>query len=139
MDNKFVGLLSIFFLVFGVFISVLFFNKNITTFTRAKEELIPVKEKSILLGYPLTVTADNQTTSTITAWVRNEKGIGIADKNVTLTSTLGTIDQPTQKTDKDGRISFKIKSSTPGDAVISAMIENSIPSSNSVTINFVSQ
>lgn len=138
MDNKLIGLVSIFFLIFGVFISVLFFNKNIATLTRAKEELVPVTDKSILLAYPLTVTANDQENSTITVWVRNEKGVGIINRNVTLTSNLGTLDQTSKTTDNKGQATFTIHSASVGNATISGKIDGVTSLANTVTINFVS-
>jgi hypothetical protein len=142
MDNKFIGLVSIFFLVFGVFISVLFFNKNIATLTRAKEDTLPSAEKSIILVYPLTVNADGTTTSTATVVVRNSKGDGLEAKPVTLTTSLGAIDggQPTltKNSEKDGHATFAITSSTAGVANLSVLISGSTSTSNTASINFIS-
>lgn len=141
MDNKFIGLISIFFLVFGVFISVLFFNKNIATLTRAKEDTLPSTEKSIILVYPLTVNADGKTTATVTVFVRNSKGDSLEAKPVTLTSSLGALDggqqSLTKATEKSGQSVFTLTSTEAGTAQLKAVINGTVPTSNTASVNFI--
>jgi len=139
MDKKFIGLASVFFLFFGIFMTVLVFNDSLVTLTRAKDELVPVQEKSFILAYPLTVAADGTSVSEVTVWVRNAEGKNMANKKVKLTSSIGTLDQEIINTDTTGKAVFKLSSTTPGIAEISALINDSIGTGNKVSVSFVSQ
>ncbi len=138
MDNKFIGLIAIFFLVSGIFLSVLFFNDSLTTFTRAREELVPDQSKSILLAYPLTVKADGSDFATITVWVRNSNGSSIVNQKVTLSATNATLDKTILNTDEAGKAVFKVTSTSASVSEITALINDSIHTNNDVSINFVS-
>lgn len=135
MDTKLIGLLSIFFLVFGVFMTVLLFNDNLTTITKAKDELIPSSEKSIILAYPLSLQAGNGQ-SKVTVWVRNKEGKGIPNQPVTLTTSLGTLDIQALNSDGQGRAIFTLSSQTAGTATLNATIAGTVNPSNTVTVEF---
>jgi hypothetical protein len=136
MDTKLIGLLSIFFLVFGVFMTVLLFNDNLTTITKAKDELIPSNEKSIILAYPLSVKA-GAGDSKVTVWVRNREGKGIPNQPVSLTTSHGSLDVSALNSDGQGRAIFSLTSATPGTAILNATIAGTITPSNTVSVVFI--
>jgi len=116
-------LFSVFFLASGLFISLLIFDKPITRLTRAKEEFKPSPEKSLLIGWPLTVKANGKALSSITVFVESGKGKPIAGKEVILTSDLGQVVNLQPITDKVGKAAFAVKSARPGIATINAFVK----------------
>jgi len=121
MDKKLTGLIFVFFLTVSLFVSLLIFNQPLSRFTRAKEEFTPSKEKSLIFAWPLNTKINNQVT--INVFVRNEKGIPLANKNVILRSTLGNIFPNSATTDKSGKVTFNLVSDNPGIAEVSAIVE----------------
>ncbi|MCX7881167.1 MAG: Ig-like domain-containing protein [Patescibacteria group bacterium] len=118
MDKKLLGLISVFFLSFLIFISVLLFNKPIVQLLRAKEETNPSPKKSLIIAWPLTLPADGKTNSTITVFLRNEKNQPVSNKIIFLKSTLGEFKENNLISDKDGKAEFHLSSTTPGLAQI---------------------
>jgi len=123
MDNKLIILFSIFFLSFGLFVSLIVFEKPLTRLTRAKEELKPSVKKSLIIAWPLTLKANGKSLSLITVFVRNNKGQPIGNKKISLTTNLGKIAALQSTTNKIGKATFTIKSSRPGIAKINAFIK----------------
>jgi hypothetical protein len=121
MDKKIIGLVFVFFLAFSLFISIVVFNQPLSRFTRAKEDSLPSTEKSLIFAWPLTNKINNQVT--INVFVRNEKGIPLANKNVILRSTLGNVFPNSATTDKSGKVTFNLVSDNPGIAEVSAIVE----------------
>jgi hypothetical protein len=83
MDKKLTGLFFVFFLAFSLFMSIVVFNQALSRFTRAKEDSLPSTEKSLIFAWPLTTKINNHVT--INVFVRNEKGIPLANKTLFLT------------------------------------------------------
>jgi len=121
MDKKLTGLVLIFFLVFSLFISSVIFNQSLSRFTRAKEDSLPSTEKSLIFAWPLNANINNRVT--INVFVRNEKGVPLANKNVVLQSTLGNLSPNSAATDKNGKATFNLVSANPGVAEVSAKVE----------------
>jgi len=136
MDKKLIGLVIVFFLAFGLFISILVFQQPITKLTKAKEEFSPSLTKSLIFAWPLSLPADGKSESTINVFVRNEKEEPINNKRVTLTTTLGTIKESQPISDKQGKTEFKIISETEGKAELKAVIDNSIEIAQKVSVQF---
>src|SRR4030042_2969092 len=82
MDKKLVSLLAIFFLTFGVFFSVVVFNKPLSRLIRASQELVPSANNSLVLAWPLTIKADGVTQSRITVFLRNDKNMPVGNRPV---------------------------------------------------------
>ena len=136
MDKKIVGLMIIFFLSFGIFTSVVLFNKSpLTQFIRADKELTPSAKNSLVFAYPLTVKADGVSKNKVTIFVRNETNDVIANNKVTITTTLGEPIEKEVTTGKDGKAEFNITSATSGIAEITASAGN-IPLLQKVTVKF---
>ena len=136
MDKKLLGLITIFFLSFLLFISVVVFNKPLTQFTRAKEDLAPSGANSLIFAWPLTARADGSEEVTVNVFVRSENNKLVTDRTVTVTSTLGTVKVVTDKADNTGKTTFKVTAASPGTAEISATIDNSIPVAQKISVRF---
>jgi predicted PurR-regulated permease PerM len=136
MDKKLVSLMIIFVLFFGLFTAMVIFNNPIKNFTRAATELIPSSDNSLIFSWPKTIKADGKETATIDVLVRNTETLPIANKQVTLSTTIGKINNSSQITNKLGRVTFTITSDVQGTAEISATVDGSIQLINKVSVKF---
>ena len=118
MDKKLMSLIGIFMLSFGVFFSVIVFNKPLSRLIRASQETNPSAANSLIFAWPLTVKADGQTPSTITVFLRNEKNYPVPNKPVTVLTSFGEIKESQVVSSKDGKTEFHITSATAGIANI---------------------
>jgi len=123
MDKKLIRLIFLFFLVFSLFITVVIFNEPLSQITRAKEDSLPSTEKSLIFAWPLDSNVNNQVT--VSVFVRNNKGVPLANKNVILQSTLGEVSPKFTSTDANGKASFNLVSINPGISELSAIVEGS--------------
>lgn len=126
MDKKLIGLLLLFFLSFGLFTAILIFQKPLSTLARASEELAPSATNSKMIigcGMPLLEVGK---TCPIYVFIRGggQNPIPLANKEVTLSSDLGTINNPSATTDKQGKASFMVTSNDPGVMTIKAQVKN---------------
>ncbi len=136
MDKKLISLLILLVLVFSLFISYVVFNKQIAIFTRASSDIEPSAEKSLIFAWPLTAKATGQDKVMINVFIRNEKNQPLANKLVSLTTTLGQLDAETQTTDKSGKVTFNLTSTQTGIAQIQAIVDNKVQLKQSLTIKF---
>lgn len=135
MDKKLSALLIFFVLIFSLFISYIIFREPIATFTRAKEELIPSSESSLIFAWPLTAKTGLDKIN-INVFVRNANNLPLSNKNVTLKTNLGFIERNSQTTDKSGKASFILTSQNPGIAEITATVDNQVQLKQIVSIKF---
>ncbi len=124
MDKKLVSLFAIFFLTFGVFFSVVVFNKPLSRLIRASQELVPSSSNSLVLAWPLTVKADGVAQSTITVFLRNDKNMPVGSRPVSVNSSLGQVKESGLTTGKDGKVEFHITSTTSGVAELTVSSSN---------------
>lgn len=136
MDKKLGGLLLVFFLLFTVFSTLILFNKQLTTFTRAKEDFAPSAQSSLLFAYPLLVKADGTAKSTINVFVRSDKGMPVKDKTVTITASVGSLSSSEVVTDEKGKATVTLSSATLGTAKIEALIDRTLKISQTLSIKF---
>lgn len=118
MDNKFMGLVGIFFLVFGLFAVNVFFGTNIRQIKA--RTVVPSAQKTTLFSSVRELTANNTEKGTISIFLRADDGSGIAETPVTVSTTFGTITPPEVVTDKSGIANFFLTCSGVGIAQISA-------------------
>ncbi len=126
----------IFFLAFGLFITVTTFNRQIATLTRAKEELLPSSETSLMFAWPLTAKVNSASPVEINVFIRNANNSPIGNKKVTLTSTIGEFQQASQTTDKSGKSTFYLTSSLIGLAEVTGMVDDQTELKQKITIKF---
>ena len=136
MDNKLVGLLVVFFLIFGLFTSLLIFRQPITRLTRAKEDYTPSSAKTLIFAWPLTLTADGKKEAKINVFVRNERGMPIVNKKVSLNTNLGTVKEIQSVSDQQGKTEFNITSEQEGTAKVKAIIAGNIEITQTVSVQF---
>jgi hypothetical protein len=147
MDKKLAVLMSLFILSFLLLLTLIFFNKPISTLTRASEELVPSGETSIIFVPTIfkNQKSDGKTPVEIDIFVRNNKNVPLGNKKVTLRSTLGTVKENDILTGNDSKVTsygkaiFFLTSDTSGNAQISATVEhNGLPVkiTKTVSINF---
>ena len=136
MDKKLAGLISLFFLTFFVFISVVVFNKPLSRFTRAAEESKTSTSKSLIFAWPLSASVANSETVKIDVFVRSETGAPIPKRQVVVSATEGRVNPKVQLSDNTGKATFTLTSQTVGTAQITATIDNSAPISQKVSVKF---
>jgi len=124
MDKKLASLITIFFLSFAVFASVVVFNKPLSKLIRASQEVNASPVNSLILAFPLSLKADGQSQSTITVFLRNEQNYPVPNKPVSITASLGQIKESEVTTSKDGKAEFHLLSTTPGLANVIARTGN---------------
>jgi len=138
MDKKFLAVFTVFLLIFSLFATIVIFNKPISQMSaRANPATQPSEERSLLLltnFQPLKINEQ----AVVNVAVRSESGEPSFNKKVTLTTSLGNVIEPELATsvNNKGVVSFHITSSTPGTAIISAMIDKKILIKNKVTLIF---
>ncbi len=112
----------VFFLLFSVFVTIVFFNKPIAQFTRAKEDYTASAESSLLFAYPLLVKADGVSKSSVNVFIRSTKGIPVKNQKVTVTTTFGTLSDTELTTDEQGKASTQLTSTQTGVASIEVLV-----------------
>lgn len=88
---------------------------------------------SMILGYPLTITADGSTASTIDVFIADESGTPLTNRKVDVDVTLGEISPATAMTDQTGRVSYKLTMSEPGISTINVTVDGT-PLNKKLTI-----
>jgi hypothetical protein len=136
MDKKLVSLMVVFVLIFALFVSSVVFKDSIKTFTRAATESVVSSDKSLIFSWPKTIKADGKETASVDVLVRNAETTPVANKHVVLSTTVGTINNNNQLTDKLGHATFSISSDTKGVAEISATVDGSTQLINKVSVKF---
>lgn len=139
MDNKIIGLLVIFFLSFAIFIIFVFFNKPLSTLTRASEESKTVSPaESKIIFYPYTVKADGKSSSVIQVFLVSIKGNPIKDKRVRLQTSLGSVvESELSKSDEDhSYYTFHLISNIEGTAQVEAIVDNNMILNQKISVLF---
>lgn len=137
MDKKLLGLVVVFFLSFITFAFLTVFNKPITQFTRAKEDLVASPEKSLIIAWPyLSVPADGKTESAINVFVISPSDKPVSNKTVTLLTNLGQVKESQLTTDNDGKVTFHLSSLTPGISEVRAVVDRTVELSHKITVKF---
>ncbi|HEX7543146.1 MAG TPA: hypothetical protein VF385_03630 [Patescibacteria group bacterium] len=137
MDKRFMALMVVFFLVFGVFVTSTLFNKQISNFARASTETDPSSQTSLILAWPLTAKVGDKVD--VNVFIRSANNSPLDKKQVKLVTNLGLINgtqESTAESDKTGKVSFTLTSDTAGIAELSAFINNDIQISQKVTVKF---
>lgn len=118
VDNKLMGLVGIFFLVFGLFTVNVFFGRDIQQIRARTVTASPTK--SNIFSSVRELTANGTDKSTISVFLRAEDGSGITNTPVSVSTTVGTIVPPEVSTDTSGIANFFLTCTTPGVAQITA-------------------
>lgn len=134
MDKKLVGLITVFFLVFGVFMTFLLFGRNAPVSIRANAN-IQKCDNSFIFANDVSLAIGS--TATFVAYVRNSEGTGLPKVPVTCATTLGTISSSNESiTANSGSATFTLTSDTAGIATISCSTPSCSSFAKNVTIQF---
>lgn len=136
MDKKLTSLLILLVLIFSLFIGYVVFQKPIATFTKAKEESIPSSTNSLIFAWPLSAKIDKKEKIQINVFIRNANNIPLSNKLVSLKTNLGTINPSSSVTDKNGKATFILESAVQGIAEITAIVDNKIQLSKTISVKF---
>jgi hypothetical protein len=136
MDKKLLSLISLFFLTFGIFAGVVVFNKPLTQFTRAKEDVLPSPDTSLILAWPLEAAADGKTDVMVSVFVRTVTNKPVGNKVVTATTNHGTIREASQTTNAEGKAVFTLTADSPGVAEVAATVDGETELSQKVSVKF---
>lgn len=135
MDKKLAGLIGLFFLAFFVFISLVVFSKPLSRFTRASSTIDPSAQQSLILAYPLTIASNSSEEATIDVFIRSSSNAPVADRDVQVSATAGSVTPSRVTTDRMGKASFKFSpAGDKGLAEITAVVDNTLQLSQKVTI-----
>ena len=137
MDKKFIGLMIIFFLVFGVFVTTTLFNKQIANFARASTETDPSGQTSLIFAWPLTAKVGDKVE--VDVFIRNLNNLPLDNKPVRLVTNLGLINgaqESSLESDKIGKASFILSSDTVGVAELTAFVDKNIQLNQKVSVKF---
>lgn len=93
--------------------------------------IIPVKESAAQDLYvdalnvsKTTISANGQDNATVTASVKSKTGATVAGVTVNWTTTLGNLSSAATTTDDTGTANVTLSSTTPGEAIITAALDN---------------
>ncbi len=136
MDKKLLLFVAIFFMAFGLNLSLIVFEKPINKMIKAKEENVISPDKSKIFVWPLTSTSDGKNNARITVFTKDTNDLPMDGKKVTLSTNLGTIKAINDLTDKNGKAEFDISSNIEGIAEIKALIDNQVYINKSITVKF---
>lgn len=137
MDKKLIGLMLIFMLTFGLYTTIIIFNKPLTKLTKAKEEFLPASENSLIFAWPLSSKMEAGSSKVqVNVFVRNTSNIPLSNKKVVLASSLGIVTPTEAVSDKGGKATFTVESSNPGIAELSATVDNQVQLKQKVTVKF---
>ena len=137
MDKKFMALMLVFFLVFGVFVTTTLFNKQISNIARASTETDPSAQTSLIFAWPLTVKVGDKVD--VNVFIRNANNLPLDKKPVKLVTNLGLVNgtpESTSESDKTGKVSFTLSSDTVGIAELTAFVNNNIQLIQKVSVKF---
>ncbi|MEK7110103.1 MAG: hypothetical protein AAB876_02680 [Patescibacteria group bacterium] len=137
MDKKFIALMVIFFVVFGVFVTTTLFSKNFKGFAKASAATDPSSQTSLIFAWPLTAKVGDKVS--VNVFVRNANNSALDKKPVKLVTNLGLINgaqESTAESDKTGKVSFILSSETQGIAELTAFVNGNNQLSQKVTVKF---
>lgn len=97
----------------------------------SETRVIPVEESTAQDLYidalkvsKTTISASGKDSATITAFVKSKTSGSVAGTNVHWTTTLGNLSSATSTTDNDGTASTTLSSTVPGEAIVTATLDN---------------
>ncbi|OGK18744.1 hypothetical protein A3D80_02460 [Candidatus Roizmanbacteria bacterium RIFCSPHIGHO2_02_FULL_40_13b] len=114
VDNKLMGLVVVFFLVFGLFAANVLFAPQIKQI-RARNA-IPSATKSALFSDVRTLTTNGTDKATLSVFIRADDERAIANVPVKITTSLGTVIPTETTSNENGISSFFFTCTSPGTA-----------------------
>lgn len=122
--------------VTGIYFSATRLVPNVlVTYTQAEPEKIVSMADSMVIGEKLLARADGTEACVVNVFVLNSDLQGVVNKQITVSSTGGVIPESIKTTDENGKASFEVVSSSPGQFEVTAMVEG-VPLERGVTVTF---
>ena len=137
MDKKFIALMVLFVVVFGVFVTTTLFSKNFSGFARASGAADPTPQTSLIFAWPLTANVGDKVE--VNVFVRSASNAPLDKKQVKLTTNFGSINgspESIAESDKTGKVTFVLTSDAAGMAELSAFVGSSVQLAQKVTVKF---
>lgn len=137
MDKKFIALMVLFVVVFGVFITTTLFSKNFAGFARASAASDPSAQTSLIFAWPLTAKVGDRVE--VNVFVRSASNAPLDKKQVKLVTNFGSIggaQESTVESDKTGKASFVLTSDSLGVAELTAFVGGNVQLVQKVTVKF---
>lgn len=137
MDKKFMFLMVLFFVIFGVFVTTTLFSKNFKGFARASAATDPSSQTSLIFAWPLTAKVGDKVA--VNVFIRNANNSALDKKTVKLVTNLGLVNgaqESTAESDKTGKTSFILSSETQGIAELTAFVNGNNQLSQKVSVKF---
>ncbi len=125
MDKKLLGLSSLLLIAFLGFTGYVLWNGTFNVQTRASiENKVVSEQNSLIFAWPLSVPADNTTSSEVTVFVRNADGKGLEGQMVRINPSLGTVSPQSASSDTDGKAVFTLTAGNVGISTLEAVVNN---------------
>lgn len=122
-DKKFNLVIALFLILF---ISVTFLsltNTRLPFLTQASNKELDIT-KTVVIISKLEAKADGTDFSLITVFARNSNAAAIAGKRVDITTSLGTLNNPSMLSDDYGKTEFKLASTLAGKADLTIRVDD---------------
>lgn len=122
-DKKFNLVIGLFLILF---ISVTFLsltNTRLPFLTQASNKELDIT-KTVVIISKLEAKADGTDFSLITVFARNSNAAAIAGKRVDITTSLGTLNNPSMLSDDYGKTEFKLTSTLAGKADLTIRVDD---------------
>lgn len=127
------GLVTIFFLLFGFFTVSVIFGGPLRQRIRATNPPAVSATSSLIV---VDLTSKIGSPATATCIVRAADGSAIANQTCALTASCGTVEPPSGTTNENGIAAFLVRSDTACTAQITATVNNSVQITQSASIQF---
>ena len=131
------ALMVVFLLVFGVFVTTILFNKQISNIARASTETDPSAQTSLIFAWPLTAKVGDKVE--VNVFIRNADNLPLDKKQVKLVTNLGLVNgtqESTSVSNKTGKVNFTLFSNTAGIAELTAFVNNNIQLIQKISVKF---
>ena len=131
------ALMVVFLLVFGVFVTTILFNKQISNIARASTETDPSAQTSLIFAWPLTAKVGDKVE--VNVFIRNANNLPLDKKQVKLVTNLGLVNgtqESTSVSNKTGKVNFTLFSNTAGIAELTAFVNNNIQLIQKISVKF---
>lgn len=134
IDNKLIGLVVVFFLVFGFFTLNVVYQSSFGRQIRATNQQPPSASNSLLFAFPVSTQVGQN--ATVNCVARDTSGTGLNNVEVSVQTTCGAINPPATQTNSNGIASFMISSSNPCTAQLSCILNKTTMVTQTATIQF---
>jgi len=132
-DNKFMVFVYVVLILAALMGGYILFTGPLSTLTHAVVPTAASEAMSTIYAYPLLIKADGVQESKIDIFVASSDSLPLANKQVTVNSTAGSMSPSTATTDEMGHVSYTLVLSEPTTAIITFSVNN-IPFSKQITI-----